>query len=72
MTWKDVEVKAGKSVELTFEVIVNDNTSIIKNKAYVDENKIPEEPETSVKHHYKVEHYTEILMEHIQKLKKIQ
>ena len=61
MTWKDVEVKAGKSVELTFEVIVNDNTSIIKNKAYVDENKIPEEPETSVKHHYKVEHYTENL-----------
>ena len=61
MTWKDVEVKAGKSVELTFEVIVNDNTSIIKNKAYVDENKIPEEPETSVKHHYKVEYYTENL-----------
>ena len=61
MTWKDVEVKAGKSVELTFEVIVKDNTSIIKNKAYVDENKIPEEPETSVKHHYKVEHYTENL-----------
>ena len=61
MTWKDVEVKAGKSVELTFEVIVNDNTSIIKNKAYVDENKIPEEPETSVKHHYTVEHYTENL-----------
>ena len=61
MTWKDVEVKAGKSVELTFEVIVNDNTSIIKNKAYVDENKIPEEPETTVKHHYTVEHYTENL-----------
>ena len=61
MTWKDVEVKAGKSVELTFEVIVNDNTSIIKNKAYIDENKIPEEPETSVKHHYTVEHYTENL-----------
>ena len=61
MIWKDVEVKAGKSVELTFEVIVNDNTSIVKNKAYVDENKIPDEPETSVKHHYTVEHYTENL-----------
>ena len=61
MIWKDVEVKAGKSVELTFEVIVNDNTSIVKNKAYVDENKIPDELETSVKHHYTVEHYTENL-----------
>ena len=61
MTWKNVEVKAGKPVELTLEVVVEDNISIIKNKAYVDENKIPEEPETSVKHHYTVEHYTENL-----------
>ena len=61
MTWKNVEVKAGKSVELTLEVVVEDNTSVIKNKAYVDDNKIPEEPETAVKHHYTVEHYTENL-----------
>ena len=61
MTWKNVEVKAGKSVELTLEVVVEDNISIIKNTAYVDGNKIPEEPETSVKHHYTVEHYTENL-----------
>ena len=61
MTWKNVEVKAGKSVELTLEVVVEDNISIIKNIAYVDGNKIPEEPETSVKHHYAVEHYTENL-----------
>ena len=61
MIWSDVEVKAGKSVELTLEVVVEDNTSVIKNKAYVDDNKIPEEPETAVKHHYTVEHYTENL-----------
>ena len=61
MTWKNVEVKAGESVELTLEVVVEDNTSVIKNKAYVDDNKIPEEPETAVKHHYTVEHYTENL-----------
>ena len=61
MTWKNVEVKAEKSVELTLEVVVEDNTSVIKNKAYVDDNKIPEEPETAVKHHYTVEHYTENL-----------
>ncbi len=61
MTWKNVEVKAGKSVELTLEVVVEDNISIIKNIAYVDGNKIPEEPETTVKHHYTVEHYTENL-----------
>ena len=61
MIWENVEVKAGKSVELTLEVVVEDNISIIKNKAYVDENKIPEEPETSVRHHYTVEHYTENL-----------
>ena len=61
MTWKNVEVKAGKSVELTLEVVVEDNTSVIKNKAYVDDNKIPEEPETAVKHHYTVEHFTENL-----------
>ena len=61
MTWKNVEVKAGKPVELTLEVVVEDNISIIKNTAYVDGNKIPEEPETSVRHHYTVEHYTENL-----------
>ena len=61
MTWKNVEVKAGKPVELTLEVVVEDNISIIKNIAYVDGNKIPEEPETTVKHHYTVEHYTENL-----------
>jgi len=61
MIWSDVEVKAGKSVELTLEVVVEDNISIIKNIAYVDGNKIPEEPETSVRHHYTVEHYTENL-----------
>ena len=61
MTWSNVEVKAGKSVKLTLEVVVEDNISIIKNIAYVDGNKIPEEPETTVKHHYTVEHYTENL-----------
>ena len=61
MTWSNVEVKAGKSVKLTLEVVVEDNISIIKNIAYVDGNKIPEEPETSVRHHYTVEHYTENL-----------
>ena len=61
MTWSNVEVKAGKSAKLALEVVVEDNISIIKNIAYVDGNKIPEEPETTVKHHYTVEHYTENL-----------
>ena len=61
MTWSNVEVKAGKSAKLALEVVVDDNISIIKNIAYVDGNKIPEEPETTVKHHYTVEHYTENL-----------
>ena len=61
MIWSDVEVKAGKSAKLALEVVVEDNISIIKNIAYVDGNKIPEEPETTVKHHYTVEHYTENL-----------
>ena len=61
MTLSNVEVKAGKSAKLALEVVVEDNISIIKNIAYVDGNKIPEEPETTVKHHYTVEHYTENL-----------
>ena len=61
MTWSNLEVKAGKSAKLALEVVVEDNISIIKNIAYVDGNKIPEEPETTVKHHYTVEHYTENL-----------
>ena len=62
MTWSNVEVKAnGGTATLTLEVVVEDNISIIKNIAYVDGNKIPEEPETSVRHHYTVEHYTENL-----------
>ena len=61
ITWTDVKVEAGKTAKLALEVVVDDNISIIKNIAYVDGNKIPEEPETTVKHHYTVEHYTENL-----------
>ena len=61
ITWTDVKVEAGKTAKLALEVVVEDNISIIKNIAYVDGNKIPEEPETSVRHHYTVEHYTENL-----------
>ena len=62
MTWSNVEVKAnGGTATLTLEVVVEDNISIIKNIAYIDGNKIPEEPATSVRHHYTVEHYTENL-----------
>ena len=49
MTWSDVEVKAGKSVELTLEVVVNDDTTdTVKNVAKIDNKEIPDKPETTV------------------------
>ncbi len=49
MIWSDVEVKAGKSVELTLEVVVKDDTTdTVKNVAKIDNKEIPEKPETKV------------------------
>ena len=49
MTWSDVEVKAGKSVELTLEVVVKDDTTdTVKNVAKIDNKEIPDKPETTV------------------------
>ena len=49
MTWSNVEVKAGKSVELTLEVEVKDDTTdTVKNVAKIDNKEIPEKPETKV------------------------
>ena len=61
MTWKNVEVKAGKSVELTLEVVVEGGVSEITNTAKIDNNEIPDKPNTIVKYYYTIEHYTENL-----------
>ena len=61
MTWSDVEVKAGKSVELTLEVVVEGGVSEITNTAKIDNNEIPDKPNTIVKYYYTIEHYTENL-----------
>ena len=61
MTWSNVEVKAGKSVELTLEVVVEGGVSEITNTAKIDNNEIPDKPNTIVKYYYTIEHYTENL-----------
>ena len=61
MTWSDVEVKAGKSVELTLEVVVEGGVSEITNTAKIDNNEITDKPNTIVKYYYTIEHYTENL-----------
>ena len=61
MIWSDVEVKAGKSVELTLEVVVEGGVSEITNTAKIDNNEIPDKPNTIVKYYYTIEHYTENL-----------
>ena len=61
MTWSDVEVKAGKSVELTLEVVVEGGVSEITNTAKIDNNEITDKPNTIVKYYYTIGHYTENL-----------
>ena len=61
MTWSNVEVKVGKSVELTLEVVVEGGVSEITNTAKIDNNEIPDKPNTIVKYYYTIEHYTENL-----------
>ena len=61
MTWSNVEVKAGKSVELTLEVVVEGGVSEITNTAKIDNNEITDKPNTIVKYYYTIEHYTENL-----------
>ena len=61
MIWSDVEVKAGKSVELTLEVVVEGGVSEITNTAKIDNNEITDKPNTIVKYYYTIEHYTENL-----------
>ena len=49
ITWEDVEVKAGESVDLTFEVVINkDRTTAVINTAILDDEEIPDKPETKV------------------------
>ena len=49
ITWTDVEVKAGKTAEVSFKVTINnDTTKSVTNKAIIDGNKPTEEVETKV------------------------
>ena len=49
MVWEEVEVEAGGRVELTLEVIVNkDTTTSVINTAAIDEEEIPDKPETKI------------------------
>ena len=49
MVWEEVEVAAGGRVELTLEVIVNkDTTTSVINTAAIDEEEIPDKPETKI------------------------
>ena len=61
ITWTDVKVEAGKSVELTLEVVVEGGVSEITNTAKIDNNEITDKPNTIVKYYYTIEHYTENL-----------
>ena len=49
ITWTDVEVKAGDTVEVSFKVTINSDTKTsVTNKAVIDGNKPTEEVETKV------------------------
>ncbi len=49
MVWEEVEVAAGGRVELTLEVVVNkDTTTSVINTATIDEEEIPDKPETKI------------------------
>ena len=49
MVWEEVEVEAGGRVELTLEVVVNkDTTTSVVNTATIDEEEIPDKPETKI------------------------
>lgn len=49
MIWSDVEVKAGKTAEVSFKVTINNDTKTsVTNKAVIDGNKPTEEVETKV------------------------
>ena len=49
MTWANVEVKVGATVELKLEVVVNDDTTdTVKNVAKIDNKEILEKPETRI------------------------
>ena len=49
ITWTDVEVKAGKTAEVSFKVTINnDTTKSVTNKAIIDGNTPTEEVETKV------------------------
>ena len=49
ITWTDVEVKAGKTAEVSFKVTINSDTKTsVTNKAVIDGNKPTEEVETKV------------------------
>ena len=49
MTWSNVEVKAGKTAEVSFKVTINNDTKTsVTNKAVIDGNKPTEEVETKV------------------------
>ena len=49
ITWTDVEVKAGDTVEVSFKVTINNDTKTsVRNTAVIDDNKPTEEVETKV------------------------
>ena len=49
ITWTDVEVKAGDTVEVSFKVTINNDTKTsVRNTAIIDDNKPTEEVETKV------------------------
>ena len=49
ITWTDVEVKAGKTAEVSFKVTINSDTKTsVTNKAVIDGNKPTEEVETKI------------------------
>ena len=49
ITWADVEVKAGKTAEVSFKVTINSDTKTsVTNKAVIDGNKPTEEVETKI------------------------
>ena len=67
MTWSNVTVPAnGKAITLTLEVIVEGGVSEITNVAQIDNNEIPDRPETVVKYHYTIEHYIQGLDENFE------
>ena len=66
MTWSNVEVKAKGTTTLTLEVVVEGGVSEIENTAKIDNNEIPDRPETVVKYHYTIEHYIQGLDENFE------